>query len=181
VHPGGGGACGTGKQREHDLCVSVARVHRLPCHWPYVTATEFYLFHRYAPSTCLCACVVSETRDHTLDNTETANCSRGWRTRWAVPSCLTRGVRATRLLGLRVRIPPVAWMCFFLGVLCVVRSLCRADHSPRGVLPSMVCLSVIKKPHEWGGPGPLGAFAPWKIYIARSGINWIIRNCEWQD
>jgi hypothetical protein len=33
-------------------------------------------------------------------------------------------------------------------VLCVVRyrSLCRADLSSRGVLPSVVCLSVIVKP-----------------------------------
>jgi hypothetical protein len=44
-----------------------------------------------------------------------------------------------------------------LWVLCVVRyrSLRRADHSSRGVLPSMVCLSVIVKPRQWGGPGPV--------------------------
>jgi hypothetical protein len=38
----------------------------------------------------------------------------------------------------------------------------RADHSSRGVLPSVVCLSVIVKPRQRGGPGPLGAVAPWK-------------------
>jgi hypothetical protein len=37
-----------------------------------------------------------------------------------------------------------------LWVLCVVRqrSLRRADHSSRGVLPSVVCLSVIEEPHR---------------------------------
>jgi hypothetical protein len=30
--------------------------------------------------------------------------------------------------------------------LCVVRSLSRADYSYRGVLPTVVCLSVIVKP-----------------------------------
>jgi hypothetical protein len=37
-----------------------------------------------------------------------------------------------------------------LRVLCVFRhrSLYRADHSPRGVLPSVVCLSVILKPQR---------------------------------
>ena len=51
------------------------------------------------------------------------------------------------LLGLRVRIPPVAWMSVSYGR-CVLsgRGLCvRADHSSRGVLPNLVCLSVIVK------------------------------------
>ena len=39
-------------------------------------------------------------------------------------------------------------------------SLRRDDHSSRGVLPTVVCLSVsvVMKP-QWGGPGPLGALA----------------------
>jgi hypothetical protein len=37
-------------------------------------------------------------------------------------------------------------------------SLRRAGHSSRGVLPSVVCLSVIVKPRQF--PGPLGAVAP---------------------
>jgi hypothetical protein len=63
-----------------------------------------------------------------------------------------------------------------LWVLYVVRyrSLRRADHSSRGVLPSVVCLSVIAKPRKKrGGPGPLGAVAPlekdtwiWVVYGA---------------
>jgi hypothetical protein len=49
----------------------------------------------------------------------------------------------------------------FLWILCVrYRSLRLADHSSRGFLPSGVCLSVIVNPGHWGGPGPLGAFAP---------------------
>ena len=50
----------------------------------------------------------------------------------------------------------------FLWVLCVVRitSVGPADHSSRGVLPSAVCLSVIMKPWQWGGPGPQGAVQP---------------------
>jgi hypothetical protein len=44
-----------------------------------------------------------------------------------------------------------------LGILCVVRykSLWWADHSSRGVLPNVVCLSVIEEPHR-AGLGPLG-------------------------
>jgi len=60
------------------------------------------------------------------------------RSRWL------RGLTATRLLGLRVRIPPGAWMP--VSCECCVLSLRRADHSSREVLPSVVCLSVIVKP-----------------------------------
>jgi hypothetical protein len=51
-----------------------------------------------------------------------------------------------------------------LCVLCVVRLrwLRRADHSPRGVLPSVVYLSVIEKPWQWEGRGPLRAVSSWK-------------------
>jgi hypothetical protein len=51
----------------------------------------------------------------------------------------------------------------FLCLLCVVRyrSLRPADHSSRGFLPSVVCLSMIVKPRLRGGPGPLGVIAPW--------------------
>ena len=34
---------------------------------------------------------------------------------------------------------------FVVSVVCCQRSLHRADHSSRGVLPSVVCLSVIVK------------------------------------
>jgi hypothetical protein len=49
-----------------------------------------------------------------------------------------------------------------LCVLCVVRyrSLLRADHSSRGVLPIVVCLSFIVNSWHWGGLGSLGAVEP---------------------
>jgi hypothetical protein len=34
------------------------------------------------------------------------------------------------------------------------------DHSSRGVLPWVVCLSVIVKPRQCGSPYPVGAVAP---------------------
>jgi hypothetical protein len=37
---------------------------------------------------------------------------------------------------------------------CVL-SVCRADHSSRGVLPIAVCLSEIVKSRQWEGPDPL--------------------------
>jgi hypothetical protein len=45
---------------------------------------------------------------------------------------------------------------YVLRVLCVVRqtSVRRADDLSRGVLPSVVCLSVIEETHR-GGLGPL--------------------------
>jgi hypothetical protein len=51
-----------------------------------------------------------------------------------------------------------------LRVLCVVRyrSRRRPDHSSRGILPSVVCPSVILKPRQWGDPCPLGTVVPWK-------------------
>jgi len=74
---------------------------------------------------------------------------------------LATGSTVARLLGLRVRIPPEAWMSSLVGVACchVEKSLRRAGHSSREVLPSVV--SVIVKPRLWG-PGPLGAVAAWR-------------------
>jgi len=42
------------------------------------------------------------------------------------------------MLGLLIRIPPEAWL-FVLSFVC-----CQDNHSFRGVLPSVVCLSVDK-------------------------------------
>jgi hypothetical protein len=83
-----------------------------------------------------------------------------YRSQW--PRGLWRGCAAVCLLGLWVRIPPEAWMSVSLWELCVVRyrSLRRADHSSRGVLLSVVCLSVIVKPRQRGGPGALEVVAP---------------------
>jgi len=49
-----------------------------------------------------------------------------------------------RLLGLRVRISPTAWIS--IACECCVLSLRQADHSSRGVPPNVVYLSVIAKP-----------------------------------
>jgi hypothetical protein len=64
---------------------------------------------------------------------------------------------AARLLGLRVRNPPGAGMSFSCECCVLLRTglLRRADHSSRGVLPSVVCLSVTEEPHR-GGLGPAG-------------------------
>ena len=64
-----------------------------------------------------------------------------WGFQW--PSFLRKGSGAARLPGLRAQIPPTAWM----SVACVVgcqaeKSLRRADHSSRGVLPTVVCHCV---------------------------------------
>ena len=52
----------------------------------------------------------------------------------------TRGYAAGLLLGLRVRIPPAGWIPVSCEgcVLSGRRSLRRADHSSRGVLPTVV-------------------------------------------
>jgi len=56
---------------------------------------------------------------------------------------LIRGAAASRLLGLRVRIPPGHNR---LSLVCIVcSSLYLGNHRYRGALPSVVCLSVIMK------------------------------------
>jgi hypothetical protein len=49
------------------------------------------------------------------------------------------GCYTARLLELRVRIPPRAWMFVCFECCVFVRSLRRADHSSRGVLPTVLC------------------------------------------
>ena len=72
------------------------------------------------------------------------------------------GVCGLSLAGIAGSNPAGGMDACLLWVLCVFRwrSQRRADHSSRGFLPSVVCLSVIVKPRYWGGPGPLGAVAP---------------------
>ena len=55
-----------------------------------------------------------------------------------VAARLRRGSSASRLLRLWVRIPSGAWMFVFSVVCCHYRSLRRADHSSREVLPTVV-------------------------------------------
>ena len=85
------------------------------------------------------------------------------RSQW--PRGLRRRSAAALLLRSWVRIPPVGMDVCLLWVLCVVRqrSLRRADHSPRGVLTTVVprCVSS-RKPCEWGGHDPRWVAAPQK-------------------
>jgi hypothetical protein len=55
------------------------------------------------------------------------------------PSGLRRGSVADWVLGLRVRIPPGAWMSVVECVLSDKRSVRRADHPSRGVILPWVC------------------------------------------
>jgi len=61
-----------------------------------------------------------------------------------------RGLRrvsaATRLLGSEFESHRVHGCLSVVSVVCCQRSPRRADHSSRGVLPTVVCLSVIVKP-----------------------------------
>ena len=78
--------------------------------------------------------------------------------------------------------PPNCWDCGFefrQGRGCIslvsvafrhVRSLCRADHSSRGVQPSVVGLSVFVKPGQWEGLDPLGVVLSWKEKYRNIGL-----------
>jgi hypothetical protein len=84
---------------------------------------------------------------------------------------------------------------FLIGVVCCrVRYLRWADHSSRGELLNVVCLSVIVKPRQWRRPGPRGAVAPWgggtkfrtsgrepheNISIRRNRAGWILSQSMW--
>jgi hypothetical protein len=75
-----------------------------------------------------------------------------------IPTCQYTSHLVPVPRGLRRGLRPLAcWDCGFgsvdmylLWVLCVVRerSVRRADHSSRGILQSVVCLSVIEKPRH---------------------------------
>ena len=63
-----------------------------------------------------------------------------------LPRSLRRRSAAARLLRLWVRIPPRGMnvcVCYECCVLYRQRSLCRADHSSRGVLPTVVHRCVL--------------------------------------
>jgi hypothetical protein len=56
------------------------------------------------------------------------------------------GYLTTRFLGFRVRVPPVnGGISLVSAVFCQVEVSATADHSSRGVLPSVVYLGVISK------------------------------------
>ena len=82
------------------------------------------------------------------------------------PRCLRCGSAVATLLGLRFRTPP--WhgcLSLVIMVCCPVEVL----HSSRGVLLSVVCLSMIVKPHR-GGLDPLGLSRHEKIEVGGAGI-----------
>jgi hypothetical protein len=99
-----------------------------------------------------------------------------FRSQW--PRNLRRGSSAPRLVGLSVRISPRAWMSVFCEC-CVLSGrglLHRADHSSRGVLPSVVCLNVIAK-NERGGHNPsMGRSATVKKKITRNAFLHTLRS-----
>jgi len=80
------------------------------------------------------------------------------RSQW--PRGLRRGLAAARFLGLRVRILSVEWMCHMYFVL-FVRCLCEGLITcAEGSCRVGVSVSVIVKPRQWGGPGPVGGVGP---------------------
>ena len=72
------------------------------------------------------------------------------------PVAWKRGCVAACILGVGVRIPSEPWMSVWMYCSIRFRSLRRADHSSRGVLPSVVCLSVTVNFRQWGGLDPVG-------------------------
>jgi hypothetical protein len=77
----------------------------------------------------------------------------GCRSQWR--RCLWRGSAAAGLLSLWVRIPPGASL-FVCWVSCVIRwgYPRRADHSSRGVLPTVVCLECDLESSRMRRPSP---------------------------
>jgi hypothetical protein len=71
--------------------------------------------------------------------------------RFQWPCGLRYGSAGSGLLESRVRITLKAWLS-----ICCKSFVRRADHSSRGFLPSVVYLSVMSKPQQWGRLGPLG-------------------------
>jgi hypothetical protein len=87
------------------------------------------------------------------------------------PFGLRRRSAAARLLGLRFRILPWAW----ISVSCVLssRGLRRADHTSRGVLPSVVCLECDREATMRRRPWPArGCRATGKrMYVSRPYVD----------
>ena len=70
---------------------------------------------------------------------------------------LWKGFAVARLLGLWVRIPPGHICLSLVSVVCCQVEVSAAGRSLFQRSPtSMVCLSVISKPRQWEGFGPLG-------------------------
>jgi len=84
------------------------------------------------------------------------------------PRGLRRGSADARLLGLRVRIPPEAWMSVCVSVTCChveVRAWGWSLVQTRPTLCVWVCLSVVVNSLQSPDPSSLTAVAPWKIIV----------------
>jgi hypothetical protein len=83
------------------------------------------------------------------------------------PRGLRSWVCGRSLIGIVSSNPAEGMYVCLVWVLCVIkyRTLRQADHSSRGVVRSVVCLSVIVKPRWWGGHGTSGCFTVEKKWI----------------
>jgi hypothetical protein len=96
------------------------------------------------------------------------------RSQW--PRSLRRRFAAACLLRSWARIQPGAWMFVFCE--CCMLSLRRADHSSRGVLPTVVRRCVwSRKPQEWGGHDLRWVAAPQKK-VTYSVMRYKDYNCD---
>jgi hypothetical protein len=98
----------------------------------------------FAPQTPAVICRTTYTTNITESDNTAKGKGKGTESRSQSPRGLKRGSVAARLLGLRVRIPPGGMDVCLLRLLCVLSlsSVRRADHSSRGIVPSVVSLSV---------------------------------------
>jgi len=100
----------------------------------------------FCPSLLVCTDICGHFINHTPDLAEVRFSflsSISGRSQW--PPILRRGSAAARLLGLRVRIPTGHGYFSLLNVVCChVEVSATADHPSRRVLPTVVCLSVIR-------------------------------------
>jgi hypothetical protein len=83
-----------------------------------------------------------------------------FRSHW--PRGLRRGFAAAWWRGLWFRIPPGCGCLSPVSVVCWQEQVSASGWSldQRSPTDCGASLCVIYKPHEWGGPGPLGAVAP---------------------
>jgi len=139
-----------------------------------VTCIVDFMLSRDTP--CICSQHVNVSQ-HVVSETLVQNISGGWigrrggektgvqleygRSHW--PRGLRCSSAAALLLKLWVRIPLGAWtfVCCECCVCCQVEvSATSWSLVQRSPTDRSVSLCVIKKPREWGGPGPLGATSP---------------------
>ena len=80
-----------------------------------------------------------------------------------MPRGLKRGSATARFLGLRFLNPLKTWTFSLVSILSRrVEVFATGRTLVQRILMIIVCLSVIEKPQQGGGPGPLGAVEPLK-------------------